>query len=113
MKFNLTRPCANCPFLSRPQNQGRSGRERAKDIIEVIVDRQGTFICHKTDRRIQHNQEAQHCAGALIMLEHMNQPSQMMRITARIGQYDPSRLRMDTHNVVNDGDEFIELHTRL
>ena len=113
MKFNLTRPCANCPFLAKPQHQGWLGEERAQDIIEGIVDGQGTFICHKTDQRMQRNQEEQHCAGALIMLERMDRPNQMMRIAGRINQYDPSRLHMDTPNVVQDGDEFIELHTRL
>jgi hypothetical protein len=36
-----------------------------------------------------------HCAGALIMLERLGQPSQMMRIGERLGLYDRTGLDME------------------
>ena len=35
-----------------------------------------------------------HCAGALILLEKLNLPSQMMRIAERLGMYDRRKLDM-------------------
>lgn len=39
--------------------------------------------------------DEQHCAGALILLEKLDRPSQMMRISERIGMYDRRKLDMD------------------
>lgn len=50
---------------------------------------------------------AQHCAGALILLEKMEQPNQMMRWMERIGAYDRTKLDMDAP-VFGDTEEFIE-----
>ena len=35
-----------------------------------------------------------HCAGALILLEKLGEPSQMMRVCERIGLYDRTKLDM-------------------
>jgi len=40
-------------------------------------------------------EESQHCAGALILMEKMKRPSQMMRIVERLGMYDATKLQMD------------------
>jgi len=60
----------------------------------------GAFCCHKTGESndetggIEPTEKSQHCAGALIFLEHIGQPHQMMRICERLGMYDASKLDM-------------------
>jgi len=94
MRFNLKRPCANCPF--RKDAQGYLDPERAREIAMT----KGTFACHKT---ITHDEEtgdgitgpdSSHCAGYLIMREKLNKPSRMMRIAERLGMYDHTALDM-------------------
>lgn len=103
MRFDLRAPCRRCPFRSdvRPYLSAA----RALEIVEAITDGDATFSCH------QHNDfdeddngecvviegpDAQHCAGALILLERAAQPNQLMRIAERLRFYDRSRLRMDS-----------------
>ena len=66
--------------------------------IEVSLER-ASFPCHKTidydDEDDQRGTEgSSHCAGALILLEKLERPSQMMRIAERLGLYDRTRLDM-------------------
>lgn len=70
------------------------------DEIEAGLMR-SEFPCHKTsdhsqdeDEYVPTGQEA-HCAGALILLEKIERPSQMMRISERLGLYDRSKLDMN------------------
>jgi len=110
MKYNLTAPCAHCPFRSDIKPFLTSAR--AEEIYESL-DR-GGFPCHKTcdydteEEGGQETEKTQHCAGALIMLEHMDQPSQMMRICERIGLYDRTKLKMDSP-VFDDAEWFIDV----
>lgn len=107
MRFDLTRPCENCPF--RKDGKGVELLPgRWKDIKRALIDKQATFSCHKTiefhDPYLEEQDgEAdwhiaapgeQHCAGALITLEKMGRPNQIMRIFERLGGYDPSKLDM-------------------
>ena len=114
MNYDLKSPCKNCPFRTDVTPYLR--QERAEDIVEGIVDRQGTFTCHKTTVESEDDDglgervdgpNAQHCAGALILLEKIGRPNQMMRIAHRLGMYDPDSLNMDAP-VFDDEDEFIE-----
>ena len=50
---------------------------------------------------------AQHCSGALIVLEKLEQPNQMIRISERLGLYDRRKLNMKAP-VFDDFDEFAE-----
>ena len=92
MNFDLKKPCTHCPFRNdiHPFLTG----ERTHDIIEGITTQNGTFTCHETNKYDDETGEpyeteaSQHCAGALIMLEHMKKPSQMMRMAERLGLYD-------------------------
>ena len=78
------------------------------------------FPCHKTtthaddpeggDYRVNTDAE-KHCAGALILLEKEETPSQMMRICERIGMYDRNDLEMDAP-VYDTWDEMIEAQER-
>lgn len=100
MHYKLTKPCSNCPFRSDIKPYLRS--ERVHEIADSLV--RGQFPCHKTlnyDRTHEECEEPEetentgHCAGALILLEKLEQPSQMMRICERIGVYDARKLDMD------------------
>ena len=97
MKFDLKRPCAECPF--RCDIRPYLTAERAREIISAIVPGQQTFACHKTVDYEQDSDgvvdnDSQHCAGALILLEKIERPNQMMRIAERLGLYDRRALDM-------------------
>lgn len=95
MRFNLRKPCDNCPFRSDKPFYGL-GPERVREIAEC----DGTFPCHKTTDLDTEDGEARvlptssHCAGFLIFRERLEQPSQMMRIAERLGLYDRHKLDM-------------------
>lgn len=109
MNFDLIQPCADCPFRTdRPFQKGWLGAERAKDITDSILEKDGTFACHKTTHL--HDSKWQHCAGATIMCEANDKPNQMMRISERLGCYDRHKVKMDSP-VFTDPDEFGEWHT--
>lgn len=97
MKFDLTKPCNKCPF--RTDLKPYIWASRAREICHSILGLQQSFACHKTtkfdeDSETIYHEKEQHCAGALIFLEHMERPNQMMRIMERIGMYDRSKLDM-------------------
>jgi hypothetical protein len=98
MNFDLTAPCKDCPF--RTDITFYLDTERVEGICDSLTEG-ATFSCHKTNSFDDDNGEAietkktQHCAGALIMLEKMEQPNQMMRIMERVGEYDRTKLKMD------------------
>ena len=108
MKYNLKRPCAKCPF--RTDIPAYLRPERAQEIVNALVTSE--FPCHETidysdDSDGRETAKTAHCAGALIMLEHMEQPSQMMRICERLGFYDRTKLDMNAP-VFTDAEDFIE-----
>lgn len=96
MDFDLKKPCPNCPFLNNIRGYLRKARIRQ---IEGSLVR-GSFPCHKTvewdseGENTVNDREQHHCAGALILLEKLNRPSQMMRVMERIGCYDRTKLDM-------------------
>lgn len=90
-------PCPHCPF--RTDIRGYLRPERMEEIIDALLDG-GTFTCHKTtvpdeEDGMVDGPNAQHCAGALIFLEHQERPNQMMRIAERLGFYDRTKLDME------------------
>lgn len=107
MNFNLKRPCKNCPFRHDVSPYVTPGR--AEQILEDIIKGQGSFTCHKTLRvdeftgELTEASDSEHCAGALILLEKIEQPNQMMRIMERIGVYD--RTQLDMNSPVYDSPE--------
>lgn len=110
MKFTLRKPCANCPF--RSDIDGFLRPDRAAEIVHTITVGDGTFSCHKTndiddEGETIETQKTQHCAGALIFLEHDDNPNQMMRIAERLGIYDRHKLDM-TAPVFKTAKDFIE-----
>lgn len=113
MKFELKKPCKRCPF--RNDIQAYLSRDRVEDILDSIIGHQGTFSCHEhndfTDDGVVEGKRAQHCAGALIFLEHLEKPNQMMRIAERVGMYDRTKLQMDAPVFDNESD-FIDAQPR-
>lgn len=106
MKYDLRKPCNNCPFRSDVKPYIRS--ERVEEIIGV------PFACHKTTKfddegeHLEHDEE-RHCAGSLILHEKMNQPHQMMRIMERLGFYDRKKLDMEAA-VYDDAYGMLDAH---
>ena len=115
MKFDLKKPCADCPF--RSDIAGYLTEGRAEEIVEIISERDGTFSCHKTNTYDEESGEmvetakSQHCAGALIFLEKHDNPSQLMRIAERLGLYDRRKLDMSAP-VFDEADDFIGAQPR-
>lgn len=115
MKFDLRRPCAECPF--RNDRPGYLTEERAEEIADAVTSSRGsTFTCHKTtipdpasDGEMMDGPNAQHCAGALILAEKGGTVGQMVRIAERLGLYDASKLDMDAP-IFEDAEEMIEHH---
>lgn len=113
MPYDLIRPCKHCPFRTDCL-EGWLGEERAEEIAASL--KRAEFPCHETTVSSEDGWErisvktSQHCAGALIVLEKMEQPSQMMRIAERLRIYNRHRLDM-TAPVFEDLDQFIEHHS--
>lgn len=93
MLYDLTKPCDLCPF----RNDEKRLHVHPSRLAEFA---RGEFCCHKTGEAddetggIEPHAKSQHCAGALIFLEKMGKPHQMMRISERLGMYDASKLDM-------------------
>lgn len=93
MKYNLHTPCGACPFLIGSGFTYRSLQAHAS----------GQFACHKQcdldseegSYVEKKNGKTNHCAGALIFLEKLGAPHQMMRICERLGMYDRTKLDMN------------------
>jgi len=76
MRFDLKKPCKNCPFADIPHRIVFSCRERAEEIEEMAY-RQG-FVCHLHADCVEDDLEtdgfyervdgsSQHCFGAIAM----------------------------------------------
>lgn len=75
MKFDLKRPCENCPFSTNENRIKFRTRERAEEIEESAY-RNG-FVCHQHATYVEDedgdggydfgDDGEQHCAGALLM----------------------------------------------
>ncbi len=104
MKWDLKRPCENCPFLKKGGIRLR--RDRIRELVSGALDPQGaTFACHKMvewdeDGYTEINAKKQkHCAGALIFAEKHDTANQGTRIAERLGLYD-ARILMDNKEAV-------------
>lgn len=78
MRFDLTRPCENCPFRTDATRITFAARERAEEIDEQAY-RNG-FPCHVSAKLTENplsgeegfvfGKQTQHCAGYLLMQLH-------------------------------------------
>lgn len=94
--FNLRTPCKQCPFRTDFKPFLRPAR--AVEICGSLYNG-ASFPCHKTtatddDGEYCRSESEMHCAGALIMLEHIERPNQIMRTMERLGGYDREKLDM-------------------
>lgn len=94
-RYALRAACTKCPFRADVEPYLRP--ERAQEIAAHLRDG-GEFACHKTtvptddgDLR-DDTTTSQVCAGALATMEREGNANQMMRISERLGLYDPTRL---------------------
>lgn len=130
MDYTMVRPCAKCPF--RDDITPYLTEDRVYEIGYALEN--GTFPCHET---VDYSNESwydgdeydedepyyvptgdeKHCAGAMIMLEKMEMPSQMMRICERLKNddgtlmYDRDKLDMDSP-VYDNIDEMASVQDR-
>jgi hypothetical protein len=101
----MTSPCPSCPFRTDIPPFLRPGR--AAEILNALIEQDGSFQCHKTidysavgDEEFMdpiacaRQKNAQHCAGALILLEKIEKPNQLMRAYERFRAYDRRKLDM-------------------
>ncbi len=103
MKFNLNKPCADCPFRTDIKPYLRAGR--AQEITNAVLRENKTFQCHKTlDKKM-----GSHCAGALVLVEKTKKPNAMIQIAERLGIYDPSKLDLDAP-VYESQNAMVETH---
>ncbi len=112
MNYNLTKPCSSCPF--RADIKPFLTPDRAVEITDSIFRHQQSFPCHHTmvcdgEEGLTTGPNSEHCAGAMIMLEKMGYPNQMMRISERLGAYDRTKLDMDAP-VFDDVEDMVEAH---
>jgi len=106
MDYDKYEPCSDCPF--RCDIKAYLTYDRVQDLEDSLE--RGSFPYHKTLdyntlEKAGHEEgdllpdevekKAKHCAGALILMEKEERPSQMMRICERIGLYDRRKLDMD------------------
>lgn len=114
--YDMTTPCAQCPF--RNDRPGYLSAARVEEIRAGLV--RGEFPCHKTTESVEsadgectrrETRLSKHCAGALILMEKEEAPSQMIRIAERLGMYDCRGLDMGAP-VYENWDEMIEAQPR-
>jgi len=99
LNFDLVRPCPTCPFRVGGEAIRKLRPGRGDEIADILLS-DGSFLCHED--------ESQHCCGAMIILEKLEQPNQMMRIAERTGGYDHNKL-VDRDQVFDDFDSWIEV----
>lgn len=95
MKYTMTTPCDQCPFLDTPNMRRGFTMRRLKEFAS------NQFPCHQTTNgesgEYVATDKSVHCAGALIFNEKREQPHQMMRINERLGFYDMTKLDIEAN----------------
>lgn len=90
--FGVQSPCRDCPF--RRDVPGFLTQQRAQQIAGEILDDRTIFHCHKTveygEDDTPETAEAQHCAGAAIVLWKVSRPNVAMRIAMMHGMLNGS-----------------------
>lgn len=91
MLFNLTAPCAHCPFR-RDCLKGWLGASGAQQIAAALETDNKTFECHKTTHK--RKGERSMCAGALHVVEKSAAANALIQIAQRLGLWrGPSALK--------------------
>jgi hypothetical protein len=85
MKFDMKKPCKNCPFIKGNCFEQSLSRERVSMIIEDISTDK-TFPCHK------HESPEQNCVGSALFVKKLEISNSMLQIAQRLRLYDESSL---------------------
>lgn len=119
MKFDLLRPCRDCPF--RVDRPGYLHAARAQQIIDgLLADDMEWFGCHKTTEHRDDDEgygericveATQQCAGSLILLWRLRQLNVVTRIAVALGMIDLDAIPLDAP-VAHSREEFIEHHAK-
>lgn len=113
-KFDLKRPCKNCPFRRAPFFFLTPER------VEEIAETNAFFYCHNTiDYSREDDNEEQDdetfvpsgdesvCAGFLMVHKNQGTANQMMRISERLGMLDLRKFK-NTSGVYDSFEEYQE-----
>lgn len=105
MRFDLKRPCAQCPY-TRGDTAVRLPESRTASLISYALEEPGsTFPCHKTVRN--EDVEEQFCAGLLLFAEKQQVETHMLRMAKVMRLYNPED--MSGHeNVFDSAEEMME-----
>lgn len=105
MKYNLHKPCDNCPF--RPSVRFPLPRERRAEIAASLMS-DAPFSCHKTTQDDDTSTHS-HCAGALIVMWISGQQwaNFAHRLGAMFAGFDDSNLDLESP-VYRSLEDFIE-----
>lgn len=99
MNFNLTRPCANCPF--KREGAIKLHPERLPGIVAgLLANDRDWFKCHKTLHLKPRARRDSQCVGAMIYLLKVDAPSVSMRLAAALGMLDFEALRAQADQII-------------
>ena len=101
MKFDMRKPCNECPFICGSSTNRTLREGRLEEIVDGLRS-DATFTCHKS--LSLPSSEQQHCAGALIFSEREGNVGQMVRFAERLGLYDQTKLDMDFEGLISNDD---------
>lgn len=106
MKFNLKKPCKDCPFR-KDSLKGWLGKERASEVANY-ANNDKTFPCHKTTRGKESSE--QQCAGALLLSKKQGKLNNnwLFRFAQRIGLFKANELSGE--ELIFDNEEEMSEH---
>lgn len=111
MRFEVRKPCSNCPFRNdKPELKGWLGKERAQEIADLFMKHEKVFPCHKHLNAGPTNRQA--CAGALFMIENLKPNNFLIRFAIAQNMYKPEKLNLSKKDLVfKSVEEFVDFHT--
>lgn len=99
MKYDLNKPCSQCPFRSDvPQLPLNSAfAARVQEMIEAILAGEISFACHQTneynkDREGVDGPKTNFCVGAILMLEKLGKEHPEVKAALERGDFHPGKL---------------------
>ncbi len=88
--LNRKVPCKTCPFRITPSGLRGLGTERAEEIAESLL-RGESFTCHSDlDKPAKSRNQ---CVGAMLILDKLQQPNQIMQVATRLSLFSVTALR--------------------
>ena len=115
MKFDLKRPCPNCPF--RTDIAPYLTAARVEEITTAVIDQDQSFACHETTEYSEESgdleqvENSQFCAGAMLLSETGRFGNQWLQLAERLTKFDPAKLDRSSP-VFKTREEMIEAQAR-